>query len=83
MPLLAVRTDPRTWATAIKSSTCASQFDHEFCWDIPAEAATSCHASTVDVHFTDPVWLIQELLLDSGNHEKWVLLTRATAVPMD
>ena len=62
---------------------CASQFDHEFCWDIPAEAATSCHASTVAVHFTDPVWLIQELLLDSGNHEKWVLLVRATAAAMN
>ena len=73
-----VRVDPRTWTEAITGSTCAPQFDRKWTWEIPPAAAAHCTAKVVDVHYTDPVWLVQELLLDTGNHTSDLLFEPAS-----
>jgi hypothetical protein len=37
---------------------------------VPKAAVPECTTAELRVHFTDPVWLVQELLLDRGLHDR-------------
>jgi hypothetical protein len=69
-PLKKVRTDHRTWMSSVLATTAGAAFDGDFRVRVPKAAVPECTTAELRVHFTDPVWLVQELLLDRGLHDR-------------
>ena len=69
-PLKKVRKDHRTWMSSVLATTAGAAFDGDFGVRVLEAARAECTAAELRVHFTDPVWLVQELLLDRGLHDR-------------
>lgn len=69
-PLKKVRTDHRTWMSSVLATTAGAAFDGDFRVRVLEAARPECTVAELRVHFTDPVWLVQELLLDRGLHDR-------------